>query len=578
MRARWCVSCVILVLCCTAVWATATHTTGLHAVPAPAAMTIDGSLAEWDLSGRVLICSDLQTLRESYSAQIALMYDADNLYVALQWKDPSPMGNRNDPHTDAPGWAGDCLQLRLRTDHIVSVTAWYYTPDQEPVIQLDFGKGDYPFGGGIRKLKRVKGWELQEGAAMAFQPDADGKGYVQELKLPWALLAEKTRYQPGAQLTCGVDLLWGDDNGIAVRRHTADNAKPDFPPADENIFCFCPTDWGPVVLEPAGHLRLPPPAWTTLVDQGKPLAITLFRGGAEAAISFTFDDGSENQFAIAAPILNEFKVKGTFFVVTGVIRDKKTDPMPPGAYHYGNGGMSWEELRQLAAMGHEIGSHSMTHLSLVDTDAAALEREVNGSAKLIAEKLGQAPVSFCYPGNARDGISRAAVLQWYIADRSICFSYGGDPATFTLATANRYVDNALAEHTWMVTMIHGIEEGYSPLDRETLRRHLAYIRQLGNRVWVETFGNIARYRKERDTALLRIVSRREKAITFTLTTPLDASLYNVPLTISIPTPDHRASNVRVQRKHGAPLPVQVRDNLLLVDVLPGAEPVTVKWR
>ncbi|MCX7934559.1 MAG: hypothetical protein N3A66_04775, partial [Planctomycetota bacterium] len=56
---------------------------GIHAVPAPGKVTIDGKLDDWDLSGQVFICYDLQTLKDIYSGRVAMMYDAEALYVSI---------------------------------------------------------------------------------------------------------------------------------------------------------------------------------------------------------------------------------------------------------------------------------------------------------------------------------------------------------------------------------------------------------------------------------------------------------------------------------------------------------------
>jgi len=512
-----------------------------------------------------------------------MMYDAENLYIALQWKDPVPMGNAHDPKTSNAGWAGDSVQLRLITDKSLTVTAWYYEPTQEPCLFLEYGKGDTSFGAGSRQVMQVKGWTLQEGAEMAFRKDADGKGYVQEIKLPWALITGQKRYEPGESFTCGMELLWGESLDNSVLKRMADNVRPGALPADETCFYLSQKEWGAVTLEKAGHLQLPSPAWAekiALRAHAGPLSIAPFRGGADAAVSLTFDDGSQNQYDVAVPILNDFKMKGTFFVVSGVVRDKKEDPRPKGASRSGNGGLSWEELRVMSGMGHEIANHSLTHKGLIGVaDPAILDHEINDSAKLIEEKIGQPPISFCYPGNGRDGAARAVVLQHHILDRRYCSSYGGAPAKFTLATANGYVDEAIKDHTWMVPMIHGIEEGYSPLDHETLRQHLQYIQSQGDRVWVETFGNIARYQHERDAAILGVIAQGKKKVTFTLTAPgLAPAIYNFPLTVIIPTPRGRATNVTAKRKNGTALPVKTQDGHLLVDMIPGVEPITVNWK
>jgi peptidoglycan/xylan/chitin deacetylase (PgdA/CDA1 family) len=47
--------------------------------------------------------------------------------------------------------------------------------------------------------------------------------------------------------------------------------------------------------------------------------ILTWRGGKRGAVSITFDDGSINQFRVAAPLLDERRLPGTFFLITGNI-------------------------------------------------------------------------------------------------------------------------------------------------------------------------------------------------------------------------------------------------------------------
>jgi hypothetical protein len=246
-------------LLATAAGATQTDTRGLHAVPAPGPVTIDGKLDDWDLSGATLMCYDLENLRDVYSASVALMYDADRLYLSLHWKDPRPMSNSHDPHYQASkGWAGDCVQLRLKTDRISHITAWYWAKGHEPAIQIDYGKSlTEPFGGGSKVLYAKGGWKLDEGAEMAFLADADGHGYVQEIALPWALITNKVQYKAGDSFRCGFELLWGDADW-PVHRY-ADNLAEGA--ASREFFWTAHTAWGSVTLEPSGHLTLPEPAW-----------------------------------------------------------------------------------------------------------------------------------------------------------------------------------------------------------------------------------------------------------------------------------------------------------------------------
>lgn len=240
-----------------------TDTRGTHAVPAPGQVVIDGKLADWDLSGKYLQCYDVETLKDVYSGELAFMYDAANLYVAIHWQDPIPMGNSHDPRYQAgKGWAGDSVQLRFKTDRICHVTAWYYAKEDEPAIGIDYGKSlSEPFGGGQKLLLKTAGTKLTEGAEMAFRKDADGKGYVQEIKLPWPLLADQWRPAPGDAFRCGVELLWGEADW-PVHRY-ADNL--DESANSREFFWTAHNAWGLVRIEPKGKLKLAEPSWSKAV-------------------------------------------------------------------------------------------------------------------------------------------------------------------------------------------------------------------------------------------------------------------------------------------------------------------------
>lgn len=111
------------------------------------------------------------------------------------------------------------------------------------------------------------------------------------------------------------------------------------------------------------------------------------------AVVITFDDGWENQYHHAFPILRRFGFTATFFVFTTPIgKDTKL--------------MTWEQLRELQAAGMTIGSHTRTHPILPDYHAA-LHNEVAMSRADIEQHLGRAPDFFAYPFGAWDSASVA---------------------------------------------------------------------------------------------------------------------------------------------------------------------------
>jgi len=88
----------------------------------------------------------------------------------------------------------------------------------------------------------------------------------------------------------------------------------------------------------------------------------------------TFDDGHESNCSEALPLLKEAGFSATFFVTAGWV----------GRAPY----MSWKQLRDLAAAGMEIGSHSMTHRPPAALTPAQLRSEMVDSRKLLEDRLG----------------------------------------------------------------------------------------------------------------------------------------------------------------------------------------------
>jgi peptidoglycan/xylan/chitin deacetylase (PgdA/CDA1 family) len=80
-----------------------------------------------------------------------------------------------------------------------------------------------------------------------------------------------------------------------------------------------------------------------------PYEVGTWQGFRTAAVSYTFDDGSPNQYAKAVPMFNELGFKLTWFIVTS----------PSWGWP-----ANWTALQNAAAQGHEIASHTVTHTSL----------------------------------------------------------------------------------------------------------------------------------------------------------------------------------------------------------------------
>lgn len=60
--------------------------------------------------------------------------------------------------------------------------------------------------------------------------------------------------------------------------------------------------------------------------------ILKWKDGKKAAVSLTYDDGTLNQFRVALPIMEEFDMRGTFYINTGEIPGQKNEAKYLGRY------------------------------------------------------------------------------------------------------------------------------------------------------------------------------------------------------------------------------------------------------
>ncbi|MFI1682809.1 polysaccharide deacetylase family protein [Streptomyces sp. NPDC020607] len=111
----------------------------------------------------------------------------------------------------------------------------------------------------------------------------------------------------------------------------------------------------------------------------------------ERPVLITFDDGYEGVHRYALPVLAKHGFASTLFVSTGWLR---------GEYDTGGGldrMLDWDQVRELAADGAEVGGHSHTHPELDQLAEDALRYELRRCRDIVADQLGTRPVSFAYP-------------------------------------------------------------------------------------------------------------------------------------------------------------------------------------
>ena len=126
----------------------------------------------------------------------------------------------------------------------------------------------------------------------------------------------------------------------------------------------------------------------------------------------TFDDGYLNIYEQAYPVLTEANLSATIYVVAGSVGgindwDRKAgdqrEPM-----------MTAEHIRELAAHGIRIGSHTMTHPHLTDLSDDQLRAEVTDSKHVLEDITCSEVTAFSYPyGDYDQRVLEAAVEAGY---------------------------------------------------------------------------------------------------------------------------------------------------------------------
>jgi peptidoglycan/xylan/chitin deacetylase (PgdA/CDA1 family) len=117
-------------------------------------------------------------------------------------------------------------------------------------------------------------------------------------------------------------------------------------------------------------------------------------------VIITFDDGPEDVYATAYPIMKAYGFFGTIFIV--------------GDYLDAAGFLSVNEIKELHKAGWEVGSHSMSHANLYQ--APSLSEEILKSRKYLSERTGLAISSFAYPfGVYNEFLAKKVVSYGYQA-------------------------------------------------------------------------------------------------------------------------------------------------------------------
>ncbi|OQX21594.1 MAG: hypothetical protein BWK75_02830 [Candidatus Altiarchaeales archaeon A3] len=104
-------------------------------------------------------------------------------------------------------------------------------------------------------------------------------------------------------------------------------------------------------------------------------------------VVITFDDGYEDNYTKAFPIMKKYDIPASIFMVASLVGRKDF--------------LSWDQLREMSENNIDIGGHTMTHAKLSEIkDEQRLRYELYDSKKVLEKGLKKNVDFFAYPFNS----------------------------------------------------------------------------------------------------------------------------------------------------------------------------------
>ena len=125
-------------------------------------------------------------------------------------------------------------------------------------------------------------------------------------------------------------------------------------------------------------------------------------------------------------------------------------------------------------------------------------------------------------------------------------------------------------------MIHGLADGFDPLRPDVFESHLTYVKKHEKDLWIDTFGSIGRYIRQRDAAIIKDVKIDSNSVSFILDCKLNKKKFDIPLTLVIVT-ENKVTEAKARQGREF-LPVTIQDKQIMIHCAPDSKRVTVKWK
>lgn len=261
--------------------------------------------------------------------------------------------------------------------------------------------------------------------------------------------------------------------------------------------------------------------------------VCLWKDDKLAAASVTVDDNCAPDVPWWLEVSERYGFPVTWFLITGNVGKSF--------------GGTWELWADVLKKGHDVQSHTHTHLHVEEPGWKDIEWEYTESKRALEENLPGHRVRFlAYPGGKNSGLNdRTVAARHYAAVRGVtgvipgpqvldyfgvrCGSGGAiDNPKTPWADPRKVLDpTAKAYRGWCIALYHFMKD--APKENPFFQ----FLADHRDDLWLARFGDVALYGQERDTATLTTPANTPEGIAFELSDAMDDRQFDAPLTVKV---------------------------------------------
>lgn len=182
-------------------------------------------------------------------------------------------------------------------------------------------------------------------------------------------------------------------------------------------------------------------------------------------VSFSFDDFPRSAYSVGGSILERFGARGTFYAACGLMNTSNEL-----GDHF-----RADDLDSLLNRGHELASHTYSHISCRSVSCAAFCKDAEKGREAVEKVTGAESLNFAYPFGDVTLRAKQALGLSFVSVRGIFPGFNGPEADLNLLRANSLygdVDGAgrmeklIAENcrrkSWLIFYTHDVRPAPSP--------------------------------------------------------------------------------------------------------------------